>query len=82
VPDKERTSQTLKKIEHLEEENKQLLSEKQELKHELRSLVYGSPIPTFFIDKDHKVVYWNKAIEEHSGLKAEKIIGTENFLPH
>jgi uncharacterized protein (UPF0335 family) len=35
VPDKERTSQTLKKIEHLEEENKQLLSEKQELKHEL-----------------------------------------------
>ena len=39
--------------------------------------MYGSPIPTFFIDKDHKVVYWNKAIEEHSGLKAEKIIGTD-----
>ena len=39
--------------------------------------MYGSPVPTFFIDKDHKVVYWNKAIEEHSGLKGEKIIGTD-----
>lgn len=69
--------QSSTKIEQLEKENKRLLSEKQELKNELRSFVYGSPVPTFFIDKDHKIVYWNKAIEEHSGLKAEELLGTD-----
>ncbi len=72
------TSRAPIKIQQLEEEKKQLLVETQELKHELRSLVYGSPIPTFLISKDHKVIYWNKAIEIHSGLKAEKIIGTDD----
>jgi signal transduction histidine kinase len=42
----------------------------------LRGVVYGSPIPQFVIDKDHKVVYWNKALEKYSGIKDENIIGT------
>jgi len=70
-------NQTLERVKQLEEENKQLLSEKNELKHQIKSLVCGSPVPTFFIDKDHKVVYWNKALELCSGLKAEKVIGTD-----
>jgi len=70
--------QTTKKIEQLEEENKELLSEKKQLQDELRGFVYGSPIPTFFIDKDHKIVYWNKSMEEHSGLKTEKMVGTDD----
>ena len=44
MPYEAHASQTLKK---LEEENKQLLSEKQELKHQLRSIVYGSPVQRF-----------------------------------
>ncbi len=71
------TSQNLQKLKKLEEEKKQLQLEKQECEHQVRSFVYGSPIPTFFIDKDHKVVYWNKAVEQHSKLKAEEIIGTD-----
>jgi PAS domain S-box-containing protein len=42
----------------------------------LQSVIQGSPIPTFVIGKDHKVLYWNKALEELSGIKAEEVIGT------
>ncbi|MBC8458150.1 MAG: PAS domain S-box protein [Deltaproteobacteria bacterium] len=42
----------------------------------LKNILYGSPIPTFVIDSKHKVTYWNKALEEYSGIKAEDILGT------
>jgi len=41
-------------------------------------LVQGSPIPLYMIDTNHKVVYWNKAMEVMSGFKANQIIGTSN----
>jgi PAS domain-containing protein/DNA-binding CsgD family transcriptional regulator len=41
-----------------------------------QGLLYGSPIPTFVIDIHHRVIYWNKALEELSGIKAEDVIGT------
>lgn len=62
----------------IEEQNQKLLLEKNELEHEIKSLMHANPFPTFFINKDHKVVYWNRALEECSGVKAEKIIGTNN----
>jgi len=34
------------------------------------------PIPTFIIDKNHRVKYWNRACEELTGYKKEEIIGT------
>lgn len=43
----------------------------------LHSIVQGSPISTFVIDKDHKVVYWNRALEELSRIKAAEVIGTQ-----
>lgn len=39
-------------------------------------IVQGSPIPTFVIDSSHKVVFWNRALEEYSGIMAKNIIGT------
>lgn len=42
----------------------------------LKVIIDGSPIPQFFIDKDHRVVYWNKALEEYTGIKAEEVVGT------
>jgi PAS domain S-box-containing protein len=36
----------------------------------------GSPIPQFMLDKNHKIIFWNRALEEHTGIKAEDIIGT------
>jgi len=42
----------------------------------LQHIVGSSPIPTFIIGKDHLVIYWNKALEELSGIKASEVVGT------
>lgn len=47
-----------------------------ESERRLHSIIQGSPIPTFVVGKDHKVLYWNKSLEELSGIKAEEVIGT------
>ncbi|HEX7533969.1 MAG TPA: PAS domain S-box protein [Syntrophales bacterium] len=47
-----------------------------ESEQRLHRVIEGSPLPTFVIGKDHKVIYWNRALEELSGIKAEEIIGT------
>jgi len=41
------------------------------------SIVEGSPIPTFVLDKAHRVIHWNKSLQELTGILAEKIIGTK-----
>ena len=43
----------------------------------LSSILHGSPTLQFVIDKDHKVISWNRAIEDYSGIKAEDIVGTD-----
>ncbi len=35
--------------------------------------------PAFIIDTDGKVVFWNKAIEEITGIKAADILGKDNY---
>ena len=40
-------------------------------KQKLRGSLHGSPIAQFVIDKNHKVIYWNKALEQLSGMPAE-----------
>ncbi|MBN1380790.1 MAG: PAS domain S-box protein [Deltaproteobacteria bacterium] len=45
--------------------------------HKLRSILQGSPIPTFVLSLNHKIMYWNKALEELSGIKAKDIVGTD-----
>jgi PAS domain S-box-containing protein len=66
-----------------ERANKQKAKELAETVEQLRTkeqtmaqIINGSTIPTFVIDKDHKVTHWNKALERLSGFAAEKIIGT------
>lgn len=49
---------------------------RKESEQRLRSILQGSPIPSFIIGKDHKVIHWNKALEELSGIKAGNAIGT------
>lgn len=43
----------------------------------MRSIIQGSPIPTFVIRKDHTVLYWNKSLEALSGVKLKNIVGTK-----
>jgi PAS domain S-box-containing protein len=43
----------------------------------LQSIIQSSPIPTFVISTDHKILHWNKALAELSGIKADQVIGTD-----
>jgi PAS domain S-box-containing protein len=42
----------------------------------LRSIIQSSPIPSFVISTDHKILHWNKALEGLTGIKAKQVIGT------
>ncbi|MFA5322322.1 MAG: PAS domain S-box protein [Smithella sp.] len=42
----------------------------------LKSIIGSSPIPAFIIGKDHLIIYWNKALEELSGIKSKEVVGT------
>jgi PAS domain S-box-containing protein len=42
------------------------------------SLVQHSAIATFVVNPEHKVLNWNKACEELTGVIAEEVIGTSN----
>jgi PAS domain S-box-containing protein len=44
----------------------------------MQDLVQGSPVPEFVIDTSHRVVFWNRALEEYSGIAASGIIGTSD----
>jgi signal transduction histidine kinase len=42
----------------------------------LISIIHGSPNPTFVISRDHKIMYWNKALQALSKIKPRDIVGT------
>jgi PAS domain S-box-containing protein len=42
----------------------------------LETLLGGSPVPQFVIDSDHRIIYWNRALEKVSGITAQKMCGT------
>ena len=44
----------------------------------LNYILKGSPMLQFVIDKNHRVISWNKAIEEASGIKEAEILGTRD----
>ena len=52
---------------------KELLSSQKQLK----DIIDGSPILQFVIDKNHRVIHWNQAIADYSGIPPEEIIGTD-----
>jgi signal transduction histidine kinase len=47
--------------------------------HRLSDIIEFLPDATFVIDKNSKVIAWNKAIEEMTGVKKEDIIGEGDF---
>ena len=44
----------------------------------LRAILEGSPTPTFVIDRGHRVIGWNKALEELTGVRSEDVIDTDS----
>ena len=45
----------------------------------LRSILQGSPVPAFAINRQHKVIFWNRALEELTGIKAAEMLGTGKY---
>ncbi len=61
-----------KRTAHLEKLERKLLDREQILSQ----IIDGSTIPTFVINKAHRVTHWNKACEKLTGYPAKKIVGT------
>ena len=57
-------------------EHKRLEAVIRDDQQKLRAIVYGSPIPQFVIDRDHKIIFWNRALAEISGVPGDAVIGT------
>lgn len=60
-------------------ETRKLVRTVEELKASEQTMVQiinGSTIPTFVIDRDHRVTHWNRALEQLTGYSAESIIGS------
>ncbi len=66
----------LKELRQSEIKRKRAEDELKESEQRLKSVIGGSPIPAFVIGKDHHILYWNKALEELTKIKAEDVIGT------
>lgn len=53
------------------------VTEEKNLQAMLSKITNGSPIPSFVIDRKHKITHWNTAIEALSGISSKEIIGTD-----
>ncbi len=63
----------------LEERNKrsrQIVKDLWEQEEFVSQIIQGSTIPTFVIDRNHRVIHWNKALERLTGVAAKDMIGT------
>ncbi len=47
-----------------------------ESRKQTESIIEGSPIATFVLDKSHRITHWNKSLQQLTGIPAEKIVGT------
>jgi PAS domain S-box-containing protein len=42
-------------------------------------ILEGLPIPTFVIDRQHRITYWNRACEKLTGQSREEMVGTYSY---
>jgi len=58
-------------------ERRQAAAALEEQKEFTERLVLNSAVPSFVINTDHRVVIWNRACEELTGIKAEEMLGLD-----
>ena len=68
-----RMEEELKRLKERDIWQRRILSEKRTVE----GIIEGSPVPTFVVNKDHKVVFWNRACAELTGFSREEMIGTD-----
>jgi PAS domain S-box-containing protein len=42
-------------------------------------ILEGLPVPTFVIDRSHRIIYWNRACEELTGFSRHEMVGTYRY---
>jgi PAS domain S-box-containing protein len=52
-----------------------------ESKQYIDTLVEKSPLPTFVVDMEHRVIQWNRACQRMTGIPTEEIIGKKVPVP-
>jgi transcriptional regulator with PAS, ATPase and Fis domain len=57
---------------------KSILSSFEERIEIYESMIRQCAVAIFAIDTSHRIIHWNKACEELTGLKAEEVLGTQN----
>jgi PAS domain S-box-containing protein len=73
-----RTKAEGKRLKEREDWQEKLLREKKTIE----GIIEGSPIPAFVINKEHKVILWNRACMELTGCSTEDMVGTdEHYIP-
>jgi len=60
-------------------DQKQISSQLQVIQHELIDIIDFLPDPTFITDKEHRVIAWNTAIEQMTGVTKSEILGHTEF---
>ncbi len=55
-------------------EDREALRESEQL---LKMILSGSPIATFVIGRDHRIMFWNRALEELTKIPARQVVGTK-----
>ena len=48
-------------------------------RQKLEETIEFMPDPTFIIDRNHRIIAWNRALELLSGVKREEVLGREDF---
>ncbi|MCX5712437.1 MAG: PAS domain S-box protein [Candidatus Omnitrophica bacterium] len=54
-------------------------AELEEKERIMEAIIQNSAVAIFVINAQHKVIYWNAACEELTGLKAKGLLGTGNY---
>jgi PAS domain S-box-containing protein len=61
-------------------ERKRVEEDLRESERLLSQVVQGNSVPAFVINKEHALLYWNKACEKLTGISASEVIGTNGRL--
>jgi PAS domain S-box-containing protein len=69
-----RIKEERKRLKERREWEEKLLREKKTIE----GIIEGSPIPSFVINNEHKVILWNRACTELTGYSAEDVMGTDH----
>ena len=69
-----RIKEEKKRLKERKDWQEKLLREKKTIE----GIIEGSPIASFVINNEHKVILWNRACTELTGYSAEDVMGTDN----